>query len=65
MRSSSVLPRGCDYEGYLHVLSLEDGSLEARLKTDGSAIMAAPVELDGGLLLQTRNGGLYSVRIKD
>ncbi len=52
-----------DYEGYLHVLSLEDGSLEARLKTDGSAIMTAPVELDGGVLLQTRNGSLYSVRI--
>ncbi len=54
-----------DYEGYLHVLSLEDGSLGARLKTDGSAIMTAPVELDGGVLLQTRNGSLYSVKIKD
>ncbi len=50
-----------DYEGYLHALSREDGSLTARLKTDGSAILTAPLELDGGLLVQTRNGGLYSV----
>ncbi|MDD5180567.1 MAG: outer membrane protein assembly factor BamB [Gallionellaceae bacterium] len=54
-----------DYEGYLHVLSRDDGRLVARLKTDGSGILAAPVELDGGLLVQTRDGGLYSVGIKD
>ena len=52
-----------DYEGYLHVLNPEDGSLAARLQTDGSPIMTAPVEVDGGLLLQTRSGGLYSVAI--
>ena len=52
-----------DYEGYLHVLSRDDGSMAARLKTDGGGIMTAPVELDGGLLVQTRNGGLYSVAI--
>lgn len=52
-----------DYEGYLHVLSRDDGSLAARLKTDGGSILAAPVELDGGLLVQTHNFGLYSVAI--
>ena len=52
-----------DYEGYLHVLKAEDGSFEARLKTDGSPIMAAPVELDGGFLAQTANGRLYSVAL--
>ena len=53
-----------DYEGYLHVLSRDDGSMAARLKTDGGGILTAPVELDGGLLVQTRNGGLYSVAIR-
>lgn len=52
-----------DYEGYLHALSREDGSLSARLKTDGSNILAPPAELDGGLLVQTRKGGLYSVTL--
>lgn len=52
-----------DYEGYLHALSREDGSMEARLKTDGSAILTAPIELDGGLLVQTQKGGLYSVTL--
>ena len=50
-----------DYEGYLHVLSRDDGSMVARLKTDGGGIMAAPTGMDGGLLVQTSNGGLYSV----
>lgn len=52
-----------DYEGYLHALSREDGSMAARLKTDGSAILVTPMELDGGLLVQTRNGSLYSVTL--
>ena len=52
-----------DYEGYLHALSREDGSMAARLKTDGSAILITPMELDGGLLVQTRNGSLYSVTL--
>lgn len=52
-----------DYEGYLHALSREDGSMTARLKTDGSAILTAPMELDGGLLVQTQKGSLYSVTL--
>jgi outer membrane protein assembly factor BamB len=50
-----------DYQGYLHLLSREDGSFSARIKTDGSAIQSAPAELDNGLLVQTRDGGLYSI----
>ena len=52
-----------DYEGYLHALSRDDGSMAARLKTGGGGIVAAPVKLDDGLLVQTRDGGLYSVAI--
>ena len=67
-RSSAPLALGShlllgDYEGYLHVMSIEDGSLVARLKIDGSPIMTAPLELDGGPLVQTLDGDLYSVAI--
>lgn len=52
-----------DYEGYLHGLNREDGSFAARIKLDG-AIDAAPQELDDGLLVQTRDGDLYSLSIR-
>jgi outer membrane protein assembly factor BamB len=53
-----------DNEGYLHGLGREDGSYAARIKLDGGAIKAAPIQLDGGLLVQTQSGGLYSLSIK-
>lgn len=52
-----------DKQGYVYAFKREDGSLAARLKTDGSAILAPPMELDGGLLVQTYNGGLYFVTL--
>jgi outer membrane protein assembly factor BamB len=52
-----------DSEGYLHGLNREDGSLVARIKLDGSPIQGAPLELDDGLLVQTRSGSLYSLSI--
>jgi outer membrane protein assembly factor BamB len=53
-----------DYEGYLHALKRDDGSFVARIKLDGSSITTAPIGLDNGLLVQTKNGGLYSLSIK-
>jgi len=52
-----------DYEGYLHALSSDDGHMMARIHTDDSPILTAPLEMDGGLLVQTQDGGLYSVSI--
>jgi outer membrane protein assembly factor BamB len=52
-----------DAEGYLHALSREDGHFAARIKLDGSAIQTAPVEMDNGMLVQTRNGGIYSLSL--
>ncbi|OGT00124.1 MAG: outer membrane protein assembly factor BamB [Gallionellales bacterium RIFCSPLOWO2_12_FULL_59_22] len=51
-----------DYEGYLHGLNREDGGIAARIKLD-STVRAAPMEMDEGLLVQTRGGGLYSLSI--
>ncbi len=52
-----------DFEGYVHVLKAEDGSLAARLRTDGSAILAASVMLGDGALVQTSDGSLYSIAV--
>ena len=52
-----------DFKGYLHALSSGDGHLVARIDTDGSAILSAPQQMDDGLLVQTRDGGLYSLSI--
>ncbi len=53
-----------DYEGYLHAMKRDDGSLTARRATDGSPIVSAPLELDGGLLVETYDGGLYSLTLR-
>ena len=54
-----------DYQGYMHVLSRDDGSFAGRIATDGSAISAPPVALDlSSFLVQTRNGGLYAITVQ-
>lgn len=51
-----------DFQGYLHFLSKQDGSLLARVPTDGSPIAAAPVLVGDTLVAVTRNGGVYGFR---
>ncbi|MFM0740294.1 outer membrane protein assembly factor BamB [Paraburkholderia xenovorans] len=51
-----------DYQGYVHFLSRDDGTLVARVKTDGSAITAAPVLAGETLVVQTKDGDLYGYR---
>lgn len=58
---SGKLVAAADLEGYVHFLSREDGSFAARAATDGSAIAATPLLLGQNLLLQTRNGGLFTL----
>lgn len=54
-----------DFEGYLHVLSADDGSFAARIATDGSAIGAPPVALaSGSFVVQTRNGGVFAISVQ-
>jgi outer membrane protein assembly factor BamB len=53
-----------DFEGQVHFLKFEDGSFAARVATDGSGISTAPRLLDDKLLVQTREGGLYAISIK-
>ncbi len=51
-----------DYQGYIHFLARDDGAFIARMKTDGSAIIAAPVVAGNTLVVQTRRGNLYGFK---
>ena len=53
-----------DFQGYVHFLSSDDGSFVARVATDGSAIIAPPVVITDGILVQTRNGGVFAITIQ-
>ena len=54
-----------DLEGYVHLLSTEDGSFAARIATDGSAISAPPIALGASsFLVQTRDGGVFAIAIQ-
>lgn len=52
-----------DVKGYVHVLRAADGSFAARLATDGTAIHAAPVPVEGGFLVQTSGGTLAAIAL--
>jgi outer membrane assembly lipoprotein YfgL len=51
-----------DFEGQLHLLARDSGKTVARLPTDGSPVAAAPVLLNGTVLVATRNGGIFAFR---
>jgi outer membrane protein assembly factor BamB len=54
-----------DYQGYVHVMSRDDGAFVARIATDGSAIQVPPAALDlSTFLVQTRNGGVYAINVQ-
>lgn len=52
-----------DFQGFVHWLDINDGSIVGRQPTDGSPIVTAPLtgRFGGhdGWLVQTQNGGLY------
>jgi outer membrane protein assembly factor BamB len=51
-----------DYQGFVHFLSRDDGTLVARMPTDGTAITAAPVVAGETLVVQTHDGDIYGFR---
>lgn len=54
-----------DLEGYVHLMSREDGSFAARIATDGSPIGAPPLALDRStFLVQTRSGGVFAIAVQ-
>ncbi len=51
-----------DAQGFLHFLARQDGTPLARVPTDGSAIIAAPVLVGNTLVVVTRNGGVFGFK---
>jgi outer membrane protein assembly factor BamB len=51
-----------DYQGFLHVLSPDNGDLIGRLATDGTPVNSI-VPIPGGLLVQTDGGSVLLVKI--
>jgi outer membrane protein assembly factor BamB len=52
-----------DFDGYLHWLKLSDGSFAARQRVGRDAIKAAPVVVDGVLVVQTTGGEISAWRL--
>jgi len=52
-----------DYQGYLHLLSIEDGSLVGRLRIDSAGIQVVPQVDDDRLLVLGAGGRLAALRI--
>lgn len=55
-----------DFQGQVHLLSVEDGAFVARSATDGSAIRAAPQRFGAadGFVVQTKNGTVQALTVK-
>lgn len=59
--SSGSLVAVGDYQGFIHFFSKENGSLAARISTDGSPILAAPVIAGANFIFQTQSGTLVAI----
>lgn len=53
-----------DGHGYIHFLSREDGSFLARVSTDGSPIVSAPLMTDTQVIFQTQSGTVIALAIE-
>lgn len=49
-----------DLQGFVHLLSREDGLPLGRISTDGSAVAATPVLVGQTLIVLTRSGGVFA-----
>ncbi|OYW65414.1 MAG: outer membrane protein assembly factor BamB [Hydrogenophilales bacterium 16-64-46] len=52
-----------DGEGYVHVLSIEDGRFLGRARVD-AAVRSAPVDIGPGFVVQTAKGSVVAFRLK-
>lgn len=53
-----------DYQGYVHFLRRDDGSLAASVPTDGSAVISQPQATDSAVIVQTQKGGIYAITVQ-
>lgn len=53
-----------DFQGYVHLLSREDGAFIGRAATDGSPIQADPVIAGANLIFQTQSGTVTALAVE-
>ena len=53
-----------DYQGYIHFLSREEGSMLARLALDGGAVSGTPLVAGSNLIFQTQNGTVAAIAVE-
>lgn len=53
-----------DFQGVIHLLSLEEGALIGRASTDGSPVTGRMLPLNRGFVVQTANGGVYAFKLQ-
>ena len=53
-----------DAEGYVHAFSQADGELVARIRHDSSPVTAAPIAVNGLILIESQGGKLAAYRPK-
>ncbi|HJT52029.1 MAG TPA: PQQ-binding-like beta-propeller repeat protein, partial [Nitrosospira sp.] len=49
-----------DSQGYVNFIRHDSGAIVSRSPTDDSAIVARPLSLPSGLVVQTRKGGIFA-----
>lgn len=52
-----------DFEGYVHLISTEDGSFAARTQGDSSLTRATPVDIGPGFAVQSTKGGVVAFKL--
>lgn len=53
-----------DYQGYVHLLSREDGSMLGRVSLDSSAIQSVPVVAGTNMIFQTQSGTVAAIAVE-
>lgn len=54
-----------DYQGFVHLLSEDDGAFVGRVATDGSAIVAPPRRVSSDtFVVQSKNGGVFALNAR-
>ncbi|GGB84340.1 outer membrane protein assembly factor BamB [Pseudoduganella buxea] len=53
-----------DFQGYVHLLSREDGALLGRVAIDSSAIQSAPVVSGSNMIFQTQAGTVAAIAVE-
>jgi outer membrane protein assembly factor BamB len=52
-----------DFEGYVHLISTDDGSFAARAQADGGMVRATPIDIGPGFAVQSLKGSITAFKL--